>query len=534
MRFEDIFPRPQKCERKQGQLDFSTVTALRVDAAFGTAADYIRELLQKDLGRELAKDGKVAIEIKYDDDVPKEGYELEVKTDGIEIEASDQRGAIYAVQTLRMAALVDLKKGTGALLDCVEIEDSPRFAWRGINIDDARHFFGKDEIKKVLDFMCLHKLNILHWHLSDDQGWRVEIKKYPRLTEIGGKRDKSQINGWQNTQVNDVPVVGWYTQEDIAEIVAYAAQRGIDIVPEIDMPAHLAAAMAAYPLLGCRELDRPVAWYFGSSIPLSMGVKDWNRSACVGDPRTMQFIRDVIDEIVEMFPFGYFHIGGDEVPMDEWKKCPKCNAAMKANGFTDYKQLHTHFINEVGKYVASKGRKLIGWNEILHGGNLDNDVLVQYWTPQPDPRVAKHLNNGGKVIISKHKHFYFDMPYAQYPLKNTYKFTPFFGGINKNNVGGVLGVEGELWSEWIDSPAKLEFQMNPRLAALAEVAWTKTDKRDYKEFEARVENYLPLLDLLGVGYARKEIYRAPKNPFKRARTVKAWYGKDMNVEFDQN
>ena len=534
MDIDKIIPLPQQCELKQGRLELAALENLAVADALKGAEGLIRAQLEGDLGKKLGDGKERAVVIEYDKSVPAEGYKLTIGADGVTIAASDRRGAIYGVQTLRMASLAQLKKGGNASVACARIEDSPRFEWRGLEIDEARHFFGEKEIKKVLDLMCLHKLNVLHWHLTDDQGWRVEIKKYPLLTEIGGKRDKSQINGWQNREVNDIPVVGWYTQEQIKDIVAYAAERGIDIVPEIDMPAHLAAAMAAYPWLGCRELDRPVAWYFGSSIPLSMGIKDWNRSACVGSPRTMQFIRDVIDEIVEMFPFGYFHIGGDEVPMEEWKKCPKCNAAMKEHGFTDYKQLHTHFINEVGKYVATKGRKLIGWNEILHGGNLANDVLVQYWTPQPDPRVAKHLNKGGKAIISKHKHFYFDMPYAQYPLRNTYKFTPYFGGINKDNVGGVIGVEGECWAEWIDSPAKLEFQMNPRLAALSEVAWLKSDKRCYKTFEARLDDYFKVLDALDVNYAKPEIFRAPKNPFKRGATIRAWYAKDMNIEFDRN
>ncbi len=534
MDIDKIIPLPQQCELKQGKFDLARVENLFVDGALKDAESIIRAQIEGDLGRKLGSGRDNAIVVEFDEDKPAEGYELEIKEDGVKIEASDRRGAIYAVQTLRMAVISELEAEEKAAISCAEIEDSPRFKWRGLEIDEARHFFGEKEIKKILDLMCLHKLNVLHWHLTDDQGWRVEIRKYPRLTEIGGKRDKSQINGWQNKEVNDVPVEGWYTQEQIKDIVAYAAERGIDIVPEIDMPAHLAAAMAAYPWLGCRELDRPVAWYFGSSIPLSMGIKDWNRSACVGSERTMQFIRDVIDEIVEMFPFGYFHIGGDEVPMEEWKKCPKCNAAMKEHGFTDYKQLHTHFINEVGKYVATKGRKLIGWNEILHGGNLANDVLVQYWTPQPDPRVAKHLNSGGKVIVSKHKHFYFDMPYAQYPLRNTYKFTPFFGGINESNVGGVLGVEGECWAEWIDSPAKLEFQMNPRLAALSEVAWNKRDKKCYKSFEARLDDYFNVLDALDVNYARPHIFRAPKNPFKRGHIVRLWYSKDTNVEFDRN
>ncbi len=531
MKPDRIIPMPNEVRYKGKGFDLAGLKNITGDERFASAMKIAKEQLEKDLGVKLGEASEDAIAFEYDSDIPAEGYEIEITDKGIEIETSDNSGALYAVQTLRMAAMAGTK-ARDTYLPGAEIEDSPRFGWRGVNIDEARHFFGEREIKKIIDLMCLHKLNVLHWHLSDDQGWRIEIKKYPLLTEIGSKRDKSQINGWRNTEENNVPVSGFYTQEQIKDIVAYALERGVNIVPEIDMPAHLAAAMAAYPWLGCRELDRPVAWYFGSSIPYSLGIRDFNRSACVGSPRTMQFIKDVIDEVVELFPFGYFHIGGDEVPMEEWKKCPKCKEMMRKQGFTDYKQLHTWFINEVGKYAASKGRRLIGWNEILHGGNLDNEVLVQYWTPQPDGRVAKHLDKGGKVIISKHKHFYFDMPFSQYPLKNTYKFSPYFGGINRQNVSGVVGVEGELWAEWIDTPQKLEFQMNPRLAALSEVGWNKTEKKNYKEFVARLHEYFPMLDALGVYYAKEPTFTASKNPFKRAKTVNAWYSKDMNVEYD--
>ena len=530
---KEIIPRPQSVieAKKGGFFDLSCIDALEIDEKFSLTASVIVEILEKGLDKKLPSEGSKPLKIGFASELAPQSYRIECDENGLSIVAGDAAGALYAVQTLRVGAMFGTPQ-KNLLVPCGKVNDYPRYRWRGILLDEARHFFGEEEIKKLLDVMCMHKLNVLHWHLTDDQGWRVEIKKYPLLTEIGATRPRSQIHGWQSTDVDDVPVSGYYTQEKIKEIVAYAAERGISIIPEIDMPAHLAAAMAAYPWLGCRELKRDPHYYFGSKIPLSQGIKDWNRSACIGKPSTMEFIKGVIDEICDMFPAPYFHIGGDEAPKDEWKECPACQALIASLGLKNEKQLQGWFINEVAGYVKSKGRRLIGWNEVLEGDILDKDVVVQYWTPQRDCKVIKHVRRGGKVIISKHRYFYFDMPYAQYPLKNTYMFNPYFEGFMSVDDNNVKGMEGALWTEWVSTPSKLEFQLFPRMEALAEVSWYGGPK-NWKKFLQRVRDYVPLLDSYGLNYASEEIYRDP-NPFRRLKKIKTWYGGNENVEYEKN
>lgn len=530
---KEIIPRPQSfvLAKKGGTFDLARIDGLEIDQKFALTAPVITDILQKGLGKELKKDGENILKIGFSAELSPQSYRIDVDENGVKIEAGDAAGALYAVQTIRVGAMLGTPKAN-TVAPCGKINDYPRYKWRGLLLDEARHFFGEDEVKKLLDVMCMHKLNVLHWHLTDDQGWRIEIKKYPLLTQLGSKREKSQIHGWQSTDVDDVPVSGFYTQEKIKEIVAYAAERGISVIPEIDMPAHLAAAMAAYPWLGCREIKRDVQYFFGGKIPLSQGIKDWNRSACLGKPRTMEFIRDILDEICELFPAPYFHIGGDEAPKDEWKNCPACQEMIKSLGLKNEKQLQGWFINEVAGYVRSKGKRLIGWNEVLEGDNLEKDVIVQYWTPQRDCKVIKHVKKGGNVVISKHKYFYFDMPYALYPLRNTYMFNPYFEGFISMYDNNVKGIEGALWTEWISSPSKLEFQLFPRMEALAEVSWYGGPK-NYKKFLQRVKDYVPLLDMYGLNYAGEEIYRQP-NPFTRVKTIRTWYGGNENVEYEKN
>ena len=530
---KEIIPRPQSCilAKKGGTFDMARIDALDIDAKFSLTAPIIKDILEKGLGKKLGKEGEKVLKIGFAQELSPQSYRIECDENGISVSAGDAAGALYAVQSLRVGSMMgtplqDLN------VPCGKVNDYPRYSWRGLLLDESRHFFGEEEVKKLLDVMSMHKLNVLHWHLTDDQGWRIEIKKYPLLTEIGSSRPRSQIHGWGSTDTDDVPVSGFYTQEKIKEIVAYAAERGISVIPEIDMPAHFAAAMAAYPWLACRELRRDVHYYFGSKIPLSQGIRDWNRSACIGKPATLQFIKDVIDEVCELFPAPYFHIGGDEAPKDEWKDCPACQELIRSLGLKNEKQLQGWFTNEIAKYVRGKGRRLIGWNEILEGDNIEKDVIVQYWTPQKDGRVIRHVKNGGNAIISKHKYFYFDMPYAQYPLRNTYMFNPYFEGFISMYDNKVKGIEGALWTEWISTPSKLEFQLFPRMEALAEASWYGGPK-NWKKFQQRVKDYVPLLDMYGLNYAKEEIYR-PCNPFRRLADIKTWYGGNENVEYDRN
>lgn len=530
---KEIIPRPQSVieDKKGGIYDISSVENLIIDKQFAKSSALIRKILSEGLSKTLGEDTQNAIKIKFSTKLAPQGYTIDISEGGIVINACDAEGALYAVQSLRVATMMGTKS-YDSVIKCCKVNDYPKYGWRGLLIDEARHFFGEQNIKKLLDVMCMHKLNVLHWHLTDDQGWRVEIKKYPLLTEIGSKREKSQIHGWRKTDVNNTPHQGFYTQEQIKDIVAYADERGIMVVPEIDMPAHLAAAMSAYPWLGCRELKREVPYYFGGKIPESQGIKDWNRSACIGKPSTMQFIKDIIDEVCELFPAPYFHIGGDEAPKDEWKQCPACQAHMQKHGLKNEKQLQGWFINAVNEYVKEKGKNLIGWNEVLEGDILDKNVVVQYWTPKKDKKVLQHIKNGGKVIISKHKYFYFDMPYGMIPLRSTYMFNPFFEGFTPSCNNSIKGIEGTVWTEWIADFEKLEFQLYPRMEALAEVSWYGGPK-NYWKFLFRLKTFRPMLDAMNINYAKESVYR-PCNVFVRLSRMKKWFSSDEDVEYKEN
>lgn len=513
----NLIPAPLKCLDGSGYFVFKDDLKVK--------SDFDLPLLEL----ERADDGRLII--KKDDSQPQEGYVLDITQECITITASTETGAYYALQSLRQISSYEFGKRR---VNCCRITDRPSFKWRGLQLDESRHFFGKEEVKRLLDMMFMMKLNVFHWHLTDDQGWRVEIKKYPLLTEIGSVRQSTQINGWQSKDVVEEEYSGYYTREDIAEIVDYADKRGIMIVPEIDFPAHSAAEIAAYPKLACRELDRGVPGYFGSSIPERvLGIKDWNRTICVGREENIQFVFDVIDEICEMFPAPYFHIGGDEAPKDEWKKCPHCQKVIKENNLKNEEDLQGWFNNRVLEHLKSKGKRLIGWNEILKAGNLDKSAIIQYWTPKRDKNAENHANSGGDIILSNHQAFYFDMTYAQYPLTNTYNYSPVKYGVNKENISNVLGIEGELWTEWIDGREKLDLQTYPRMQALAEAAWSDDANKNWKNFKSRLDRFKPYYSLLGINYAVDKVSLI-KNPFKRADIQRKFYICDTHYEVKLN
>lgn len=512
-----LIPIPYRSEMKNGNFI--------LDGSLKVCSDFELPLFSID----RSEDGRLII--KKDASLSEESYKLEVTEDRIIIHAGSESGAYYALQSLRQIGRYDLGKRK---IPCCTVEDKPYFKWRGINIDESRHFFGKEEIKRYLDIMFMMKLNVLHWHLTDDQGWRVEIKKYPRLTEIGSVRKYTQINGWNSVDTEEKEYGGFYTQEDIREIVDYAAQRKITVVPEIDFPAHSAAAIAAYPWLACRELDREVPGYFGSAIPeKKLGIRDWNRTICVGREKTLEFVLDVIDEICELFPAPYFHIGGDEAPKDEWKKCPCCQKVIKDNNLKDEEALQGWFNNLILRHLREKGKRLIGWNEILKADNLDKSVIAQYWTPKRDKNAERHVNSGGNIIMSNHSSFYFDMPYAMYPLKNTYNYSPVEFGVNKENVKNVLGIEGELWTEWIDGREKLDLMAFPRMQALAEAAWSVPENRDWQSFKARLDGFKVYYKIYGINYAVDSI-SLPKNLIKRADIQRRFFKGDTHYEVKLN
>lgn len=474
------------------------------------------------------------IRIKMDSKIASEGYKLNIKKDSIEISASTKAGVYYALQSVRQLGKTDLDKRE---IPCCEIDDEPRFSFRGIALDVSRHFYNVDEVKRLLDFMFMQKLNVFHWHLTDDNGWRIEIKKYPLLTEIGSKRKYTQIGGWKSMKCENKPYGGFYTQEQIKDVIEYARERSIMVIPEIDFPAHCASAIASYKYLACREIDSEVFGFFGGTIPQKRdGNPHWNRTLCCGKDSTFEFIYGVLDEVCELFDAPYVHIGGDEAPKDEWHKCPNCQRVMKENSLNNEEQLQGWFENKLNNYLKLKGKKLIGWNEILKADNLDTEdknIVVQYWTPQRDKNAERYVNNGGTMIMSNHKSFYFDMPYAQYPLYNTYNYRAEDFGVNKNNVANVLGIEGEIWTEFIRDTDRLEMMTFPRMQALCEVAWSPEEKRNFKDFKARLDDFKPTLQKLKINYAVDKI-ALPKGAIKRRRIVKQFYKDNPQLEVELN
>lgn len=530
----NIIPKINHLEEGAGTVKITAASKISCPQELMIAAEFLNGLIEKSLGVKLnyAQEGNVCFSLVKG--LEEEAYRLNISETKINIEASAFNGAFYAVQSLRQLMDLDLKEKVSTLeAPCLRAEDSPRFKWRGLNFDEARHFFGGEEVKRLLDLMAMHKLNVLHWHLTDDQGWRIEIKKYPRLTEIGSMRKGSAVGGWHQNKMEEKPHGGFYTQEEIKEIVQYAAQRGITIVPEIDMPAHFTAAFAAYPWLACREIPVEVPWHFGGKTAKMAGLGDWNRSACIGKDTTFEFVFGVLDEIFELFPGQYIHIGGDEAPKDEWKKCPLCQKRMEENDLANVDELQGYFSNRVNEYVKKHGKYLINWNEALAARKLDNTVLIQYWTPQKDRNVRKFLERGGKIISCKHQAFYFDMGYAQYPLRNTYFFEKKVKDLIEDFPEQVLGLEGHLWTEWVADREKIDLSLFPRMEALAESSWGDGKNRDYGEFKNRMYQFEKILDKMGVNYAVDQI-ADPKNPFYRLHEYERWSNADQYREVRKN
>lgn len=525
----NIIPMPRKLEESDGKFSFKGKLGAYISPEIEKTAGMIGEVLPFTDFSEKS-DSKCKFVILFDASLKNEAYTMVCNENGVKVCAAGFAGAYYAAVTLKQILFFDLDKDEIGI-PFLKIYDEPKFGYRGLQLDEARHFFGKQTVKKFIDTMAFYKLNRFHWHLTDDQGWRIEIKKYPRLVEIGSKRKDSQIGGWKSCKFDGKPHSGYYTQEDIKEIVAYAAERNVTVIPEIDMPAHFASAMAAYNYLGCREIPCEVHWFFGGEYPTRKAWFDFNRSACVGKESTYEFIFGVIDEIAELFPAPYFHIGGDEAPKAEWTKCPECKKKIDEEGLAGVHELQGYFNNRIAAYLKTKGKQLIVWNEALESKNLGADVIGQYWTVKIDKNVGRFLNRGGQLILSKHEAFYFDMTYYQYPLKNTYDFEP-TNLVSEKYTKNVIGYEGELWSEWITTPEKLEMYTYPRAFALSEITWSSAEK-NFDEFLKRTEYHERILDSMGINYAVPEV-ASPQGKIKRKFEEFLWSCGHSDREFEKN
>ena len=366
-------------------------------------------------------------------------------------------------------------------------------------LDEGRHFHGKEIVLQTLDLMALQKLNIFHWHLTEDQGWRIEIKRYPKLTEIGSQR-AGTAQTWKdmrNGVHNGIPQGGFYTQEEIREIVAYAVERHISVIPEVEIPGHSLAALAAYPELSCSGGPFEVPTRFGI-------FKD---IYCAGKEFTFEFLENVLDEIMELFPSKIIHIGGDEAPRARWKKCPDCRRRIQAEGLKNEHELQTYFINRIADYLKSHGRQLLGWNEIL-GESLSDEAVIQYWV-RNKKGLLDALRKGQKVVNSAYLYTYLDHSYSLTPLSRAYNFDPIFNGTGDEAALNILGLEAPMWTEWVPNRARLDYQTYPRLTAFAEVGWTPAPLRDYADFRVRLATFNRRLDIHGVQYAPKGDWEPP-------------------------
>lgn len=524
----NIIPLPKSVEKKLGEFVLDTNNAtISCDNLFAPSIErLIKDLKVKGFTLTVAEQG--AIKVIVDEKLDKEGYVIEVEEGGITVKASTDKGCFYAVQTLEQLweiHIVDEVKSLKSPL-CT-IKDEPRFSWRGFMLDEARHFFGKELVKQTLDMMAMLKFNIFHWHLTDDQGFRVEIKKYPLLTQKGSIRKNTQLNldGYnQGNELHDDVEYGagcFYTQEDIKEIVAYAKSLHIDVVPEIDMPGHLVSAIACYPELSCsgKQVDVSTRW----------GVMD--NIGCCGKDDIYNFAKDIIDELVELFPFQYFHIGGDEVPKTQWKTCPKCQAKIKELGLKDEEELQGHFNNVMLAHLKSKNRSMVGWNEILDASTLSNDTIIQWWTNRGAGKAREWINSGNKAIISMCPYVYFDHFYTVKRLSKTYSFDLDKLHIPLDKEPCILGMEAPQWTEYVRDKVKFDYNTYPRMHSIAEASWTRRDRKNFKSFLKRLEYHEEYLKKIGIGSAPRSVYQ-PKGItyLKRLVVSQKMWRKDPNWE----
>ena len=447
-------------------------------------ANYLKKATGKDYAVEAGTEGKGAILLKLgmESENP-EAYQLSVNADGVTIAAPTEAGVFYGIQTLRKSIPVAI--GTTPSLPAVEINDYPRFSYRGAHFDVGRHFFTVDEVKTYIDMMALHNMNRLHWHLTEDQGWRLEIKKYPKLTEIGSKRSETVI-GRNSGEYDGKPYGGFYTQEEAKEIVAYAADRYITVIPEIDLPGHMQGALAAYPHLGCTGGPYEV-WKI-------WGVSD--QVLCAGNDSVLTFIDDVLTEVMEIFPSEYIHVGGDECPKTEWAKCPKCQARIKALGIkSDAKHskeeyLQSFVINHAEKFLNEHGRQIIGWDEILEGGLAPNATVMSWRGEEGGIKAAKAghdviMTPGGFCYLDSYQDAPMTQPEAiggYLTLEKVYSYDPIPEVLTKEGADYIQGVQANVWAEYITTAEHMEYMVYPRLLALAEVAWTQPDKKNWEHF----------------------------------------------------
>ena len=523
----EVVPLPQSIEMQKGEaFIWNDLVQILAPETLKAEAEFLQAYLKDITGTTLPlvqkrEKGKSYIELSISPNVTAtEGYVLTVNKKGISIAGGSAAGVFYGIQTLRKA--VSSATPPFTLLSPVIITDAPRFSWRGMHLDCSRHFWPVTFVKKFIDLLAMHNMNVLHWHLTDDQGWRIEIKKWPKLITVGSQRSGTII-GTNSDLDDETPYGGYYTQEEIRDIVAYAAARHITIVPEIDMPGHMLAALASYPELGCTGGPYQVGHYWGV-------YKD---VLCIGNPKVYQFVEDVLTEVMELFPSEVIHIGGDEAPSDRWQQCEKCQEAYlkdalegRLGGDTtsvrekpsvrempmfnygaSYQRL---FTRRVFNFLASKGRRALGWDEILDGS--PRNAMIMSW--RGSAPGAKAAEAGHDVVMTPTTHCYFDYQQVEdtefepsrcggfIPIERVYALDPAPDTLSVAARQHILGTQANLWSEYMTTESMVEYQALPRMSALAEVQWTKPERKDYEAFMERLTRLTALFEHYGYTYAK--------------------------------
>ena len=500
---EGLLPQPEKVEVREGtfRLSAATTVVAEGDSALAGVVRYLTDRV--DLRTAAACPKKNYLRIRQIPNLPREGYVMEVERGGITIECSAPNGAFYALQTLfqLMPDAVYSGRFSGrADIPCCRIEDAPRFAYRGLHLDVCSHFFDVEFIKKYLDELAMHKFNVFHWHLTEDQGWRIEIKKYPKLTEVGSVRPYTVV-GDLHSPINDgTPYGGYYTQDEIREIVQYAAERFITVIPEIEMPGHARAALTCFPELSCFPEEE-------HSLATKWGVF---RDVYCPREETFAFLEDVLTEVMELFPSPLIHIGGDECPKYNWQHSDFCQQLMRREGLKNEEELQSWFIRRIERFINGKGRNIIGWDEILQGGLAPNAAVMSWLGAQGGIAAARQHHN---VVMCPYQRYYLD--YYQVdptedaismghlvPLKVVYDYEPVPAVLTEEEKQYIVGVEGTVWTEYIKTPERAEYMAFPRALAIAEAGWTRGHRKDFDGFAARMTRHFARLDAAGVNYCR--------------------------------
>jgi hexosaminidase len=533
-----VIPKPVELTMEVGKFAIDGNTSIDVSEGLDGEAMFLAESIQQltNVVPTVNSGKKANIFLALDNQIENgEGYRLEVTPDQIRILGKNAKGVFYGIQSLLQ--LIDIPEGgssvNGITVPAVSIKDRPRFMYRGMHLDVSRHFFDVDFVKKYIDMIAMHKMNTFHWHLTDDQAWRIEIKKYPELTKVGAYRNGTITGHYPGEDNDNVRYGGFYTQDDIRDVLAYAHKRHVEVIPEIELPGHAQAAIASYPYLSCFPEEptqvpnnlmstASVAQQQNGSpkiVQESWGVYD--DVYCAGKEETFAFLEGVMDEVAALFPSKYIHVGGDECPKKNWERCPNCQKRIKEEGLGDEHGLQSYFVTRMEKYLNTKGKRIIGWDEILEGGLAPNATVMSWRGVEGGIEAAKQGHN---VIMTPNSDCYFDYYQSKdteneplaiggfLPVEKVYGYEPIPEELSVDEQHYILGAQGNIWSEYIKTEEHMEYMALPRATALSEVVWSQKDDKDFDDFRSRLLHIRKLYDAKGYNYAKHIFETVEKKP----------------------